>query len=877
MTTLAEHIIIAGADNRPPMLEKSNVYMLASRMLLYIKGKEHGRIMLNSVLEGPLVYSTIEVDGVTRLKTYEELLDKEKLQDDCDLRATNIVLQGTELSYQESECKLYNEFDKFASVKGETLHEYYMRFAQLINVINIIGMTKQQVYVNTKILNGLQPKWSKFMTNVKLAKSMYTTNYDELYAYLSQHEYQAPVNQLQPSSSQNAYHTPAISQHPQPEFPQLDPCLAIPSSLPGDDSITSLNKAMAFLSTTFALRYPPINNQLMTSSNLRNQAIVQDGRVIVQQFQGRQSQSFVGNGSKSNAIGLGINRTGGNNAEVPARVVRCYNCQGEGHMARQRTQPKRPRNSAWFKKKLMLVETNDLNAFHSDCDEAPGAQAVLMANLSNYDSDIISKVPNSDNYQDNDVPDMCDQEESYYEQSTFNPSSNIEITSDSNIISYDQYLKETKSVVAQNNTSTEQQNSMIMSVFDEISNTAANCNAESIKNKDLNASLTAELESYKERVKQFKERQKVNLIEREKYIDSQMNDMILNKNAKFTSFQKEIDTLKSTLSKRVKENESLVTKIDVLKKQSKEKELFKDFDNGLNLEINEVKIVFNQMEDAVEQCFVDKKCFEIQKKELLLVNDRLLELIISQDIVHTIVNSLADLKLQKNKESFHDKTSCSNLDAPAFNELFVINDLKAQLQARDSSISKLRAHIATLKGKNVPDNNVSMNSSIMIAPGMFKLDIEPIPLTLKNNKDAHEDYLKQTKEHTDTLCGIVKQARKLNPTDSYLDYAYKFVVRIQELLVYVNITCPSSHNESEKLVAVTPMNRNKKVSFVEKFLGTVRFGNDQIAMRYGDYQIRNVTISRVYYVEGLGHNLFSVGQFCDPDLEVAFYKHTCFV
>nr|GEU74276.1 copia protein [Tanacetum cinerariifolium] len=68
-------------------------------------------------------------------------------------------------------------------------------------------------------------------------------------------------------------------------------------------------------------------------------------------------------------------------------------------------------------------------------------------------------------------------------------------------------------------------------------------------------------------------------------------------------------------------------------------------------------------------------------------------------------------------------------------------------------------------------------------------------------------------------------------------------------------------------------------NFVHKFLGTVKFGNDQVAkiMGYGDYQIGNVTISRVYYVEGLRDNLFSVGQFCDLDLKVAFRKHTCFV
>ncbi|GJU68493.1 hypothetical protein Tco_1254752 [Tanacetum coccineum] len=70
------------------------------------------------------------------------------------------------------------------------------------------------------------------------------------------------------------------------------------------------------------------------------------------------------------------------------------------------------------------------------------------------------------------------------------------------------------------------------------------------------------------------------------------------------------------------------------------RESFKDFDNGLHNELNEVKTVFNQIEAVVEQCSVDKKCFDIQKKELFLENDRLMELIISQDIVHTTVNSL---------------------------------------------------------------------------------------------------------------------------------------------------------------------------------------------------------------------------------------------
>ncbi|GKF04964.1 retrovirus-related pol polyprotein from transposon TNT 1-94, partial [Tanacetum coccineum] len=92
---------------------------------------------------------------------------------------------------------------------------------------------------------------------------------------------------------------------------------------------------------------------------------------------------------------------------------------------------------------------------------------------------------------------------------------------------------------------------------------------------------------------------------------------------------------------------------------------------------------------------------------------------------------------------------------------------------------------------------------------------------------------------------------------------------VQIVLWYLDSGCSKHMTED----------RSQLTNFVHKFLGTIKFGNDHVAkiMGYGDYQIGNVTISRVYYVEGLGHNLILVGQFCDSDLEVAFRKHTCFV
>ncbi|GKF88367.1 hypothetical protein Tco_0259244, partial [Tanacetum coccineum] len=89
------------------------------------------------------------------------------------------------------ECKLYDAFDKFNHIKGETLHKYYLRFTHPINDMNIYNMKIEQFQVNTKFLNSLPPEWSKFVTDVKLVKDLHTTNFDQLYAYLEQHELRA--------------------------------------------------------------------------------------------------------------------------------------------------------------------------------------------------------------------------------------------------------------------------------------------------------------------------------------------------------------------------------------------------------------------------------------------------------------------------------------------------------------------------------------------------------------------------------------------------------------------------------------------------------------------------------------------------------------
>ncbi|GKD20111.1 hypothetical protein Tco_1221814 [Tanacetum coccineum] len=121
----------------------------------------------------------------------------------------------------------------------------------------------------------------------------------------------------------------------------------------------------------------------------------------------------------------------------------------------------------------------------------------------------------------------------------------------------------------------------------------------------------------------------------------------------------------------------------------------------------------------------------------------------------------------------------------------------------------------SLKGKNVIEKDATTNKAKIIVPRMFKLDLEPLAPKVLKNKDARIDYIKHAREHANTLREIVKHARAQRPLDSNLDSAYKYVKQIQEVLVYVTATCPSLAKPSDKFVAVTSLNKNKKVRFPE--------------------------------------------------------------
>ncbi|GJZ85323.1 retrovirus-related pol polyprotein from transposon TNT 1-94 [Tanacetum coccineum] len=150
-----------------------------------------------------------------------------------------------------------------------------------------------------------------------------------------------------------------------------------------------------------------------------------------------------------------------------------------------------------------------------------------------------------------------------------------------------------------------------------------------------------------------------------------------------------------------------------------------------------------------------------------------------------------------------------------------------------------------------------------------KLNANSKPLCVKITTTTEVPLRKPTALENETPKPVITLVYSRKPRKSKTNVPDSKSKVVQIVFWYLDFSC-SKHMTRD---------RSQLTNFVNKFLGTIKFGNDHMAkiLGYGDYQIGNVTISRVYYVEGLGHNLFSVGQFCDSNLEVAFCQHTCFI
>nr|GEV19062.1 reverse transcriptase domain-containing protein [Tanacetum cinerariifolium] len=982
------------------------------------------------------------------------------LQASCVLSTFEDLFLSFELTKEDRESQLYDDFEHFRQHKGESIHDYYVQFTKLINDIRNIKMTMSRIQLNSKFMNNMLPERGRFVTAIKLNRGLRDSNYDQLYAYLKQHETHAKENKMMLERfSQNT----------------VDPVALM-------SNVSNLK------------RYSPSSS---TSSST----------------QGRQNRGQGMNPHGGGAAGYeGAHNRVGNVNQGQARPVKCNNYNGTGHIdlalnvaddcdAFDSDVDEAPTAQTMF---MAILSSAD-----PVIDEAGPS----------YDSNILSEVQDHDQYQDA----ICAHHEEHRMHDSVQldhvVDSHADYTSDSNMIPYDQYVKDNEVPVVHSNVSSVPNDAFMMIYKD-----MCEPHAQSVSNPSrkivVKNSLTTELATYNEQVNLYERRAKFELIEREQKINEQLRLVISDRNFKEETLKKEPRSIKLQLASTINHNKSMVEEVTFLKKDFKQKEnkYLEDFldmkslkekvedrlikqDQSLQIvhmlcrpkpyynELNKVAIGYKNplclTQDTLEIAEITRKKMNAKmndpecvtrkvkiaphdySKENFLVTFTpqkqltLEQIFWSNDLIklksealkeqttvsrpikaltvyppntpatlvlkvlptkkvfsvatnselnvarftkitfaHTAVEARCSeleaalaklrnmshhdnqeelinhfsklevnhlnlqLKYQNLKDSFGNNPSTPDKDTLDFDSVFVnwqnasfpsrkrqrystIEKKISQLQVTcsdtdrtfkvhtaDSQITKLTEQVTALTTKNVnlkaqtleKVNSVSKDQvkPKVLARGKHTIDVEPIIPRLRNNRDAHLDYLRHLKKSVETIRDIVEEANVVRPLDRSIVSAYRYTKHSQELLEYAIGTCPQGTQKRDKQLSHIPLirkmqvtfatqsdksdsnthkhvvkvktqktnvpvprgcikhmtgDRSRLMNFVKKFIETVRFGNDHFGaiMGYGDYVIGGSVISRVYYLEGLGHNLFSAGKFCDSDLKVAFRKHSCYV
>nr|GEW67848.1 retrotransposon protein, putative, unclassified [Tanacetum cinerariifolium] len=572
---------------------------------------------------------------------------------------------------------------------------------------------------------------------------------------------------------------------------------------------------------------PQTNNQLRTSSNPRNQATVQDGRVVVQNVQGRPNRGQRMNPRGGSAAGYG---------EAQNRVENVN--QGQARPGGQDNAFDDDVDEQPIQDLALNVDNvfqaEDCDAFDSDVDEAPTAQTMFMANLSSadpitdeagpsYDSDILSEVQDHDQYLD----DTC----AYHEEHVIDS------------VQLDHGV-------------------------------------------DLHADYTSVSNMILEQVELYERRAKFELTEREQKINEQLRLVISDRNFKEATLKRELHSTKLQLASTINHNESMritptaITDGERDFEQTKAcylqevipffktiKDNFEGIQKPLTKKVKEMKDVFEELEAEVAQCAVDRKHDAIDQKYLLIANDNLITKCLSKEVFSMATKSklnvarfaemhvantsvkarclafeaelatLRDkshqekqgelikhfsklevehlnlqLKYQNLKDSIGNNPPTPDKHTPDFDSVFVIGKMQASLQGKDNVIRQLKKQLSQLQAQN--DRFRAENDKIK---QHYKELYDSIKITRakhieQNNRDAHLDYLRHVKESVETIRDIVEEAKVVRPLDRSIVFAYRYTKHSQELLEYAIGTCPQGSQQRAKHLAHTPLIRKKQVT-----------------------------------------------------------------
>ncbi|GKD72177.1 hypothetical protein Tco_1330459, partial [Tanacetum coccineum] len=741
-----------------------------------------------------------------------------------------MLLEGSKLTKVDRESQLYDDFEHFRQNKGETIHEYYIKFTKLINDMRNIKITMPKMQLNSKFVSNMLPEWGRFITAVKLNRGL--------------------------------------------------------------------------------------------------------KEVIVQNVQGRQNRGQGNNARGAVAAGNGgfQNRIG-NASPGQAKPIKCYNYNGIGYIARQCTHPKRKQNSKYFEDKMLLMQAQEngvvldeeqllfiaggqtntfdddvdeapvqylalnednvfqadqCDAFDSDVDETPTSQTMFMANLSSadliydeagpsYDSDILSEVQDHDNYLDS-VDEYQEVHEMHNDvQQNYVVDSNAEYMSDSNIILYDQYVKNNVEQVVQSNVPSVP-NDALMMIINDMHDQTTECVYVNEQNKVVNESLTAELVRYKEQVLIYEKRaRRVATLKKD----------FKQKEDKYLEEFLDIKKLKEEVEDRLFKQDQSVQTVHMLCKPkpfydekkkvaigyknplclTRAKQVQSALYNGHEIVMtNHAPPVMHDSEDTLEiaeitrkrmiekiksplnltpeQIFwshdisktvktVPKPLSALTMKNLLIENENLIANYLSNQLLYVVEQSRCldleaeisklqnenqkdvnnemiksfkkleveylnlQLRYQHLQENFGNNKSQTSQDAPEFDSFFKINNLKERLQEKDNTIRNLKDQVSKLNDRR---------SEAYCTQNVKALDSQNLELTEHVTAlfEINERFRAENeKGSVETVREIVEEARIANPLDNALESACLYTKHSQEMLEYVIETCPKKFNPKENKATST--------------------------------------------------------------------------
>nr|GEV10873.1 integrase, catalytic region, zinc finger, CCHC-type, peptidase aspartic, catalytic [Tanacetum cinerariifolium] len=881
---MSRDVITVGSTMRIPLLYRGKYSQWHERFMNYLEEQTDGEAMINSIQNGdqPLpVIGQVSLAGTAQnaphtLKDLKFWIAKEKKTRKIDHLARSLLIQGlpndiyslidsnetakdlwNALERQMRGCKygeqdrkaaILYEYDTFKATEGEQLLDTYLRYLQVINDLKKCGYKKDTRKLNYKFLNNLQQEWKEYGTLRRQTKNLMHINIDALYNILKQN--QGDVNDALGYKKKSIVVTldplALVAEKTKVSKRKEKVVVSLDSEGSGADDFSELKKITTLLAKAFNRRKfysKPTNSNLRTSST--------------SQFANKK-QEFVKSNDKK---------------EINANMV---------FMAQ-------------------------IEKILSDPDESSSSAEETIAEVAYYTSE-------SESESEYETLEYYDKSINYGlfvidndDQEIFHDA--IEFSSKNLIENYIDFQKDYDKSEVDHNDSEEKEH-LADKLIHQFNHKIAKCQ-----------------KHIKKANQQSKDLENQNKDLQEKY------EVLINQVNTFEEQNNEFNDQTKVLNKK---NVDLLAQTEVLQDQLEVKHVVIDthtecFENPSYFEkekelrpsLYDEKVIENQGENDCH--VVEKECDNVENPKVIAPG--MFKLSVSQSVsLISVTKTSCDSKnvenktkrkrckrksLKQNDKQVNNDVSRANSDVVHFSNLDTFSSVRrpkhssviwkkkgssitSNVDLSSDSLSKLNKDVKRYSRKDLLScnkshlretgsayvcndaMNVSCNSRLCDSfdvNNLFIFDDESVRISpiskmsvRKNPRDSmnvrYKSNLNKSLPRT-----VHRWLPKMQPLAEPI---VKGISRIVQICLWIIDSRCSKHMTG---------NRALLTNFVEKFFGTVRFGNNDFAViaGYGDVVNGSMTIKKVYYVEGLGHNLFSVVHFCDKGLEVAFRKSTCFV